>query len=81
MLDGLGRNLIAGSADRGDGGNLKGNVVSKGLEGLSLSGLGLLESELDENADLTTHVDVRSESTVLGLAAAKREIFMFSPMM
>lgn len=54
MLDGLGRNLIAGSADRGDGGNLKGNVVSEGLEGLSLSGLGLLEGELDEDADLTT---------------------------
>lgn len=71
MLDGLGRNLIAGSADRGDGGNLKGNVVSEGLEGLSLSGLGLLESKLDEDADLTTHVDVRSESAVLGLTGGE----------
>ena len=52
MLDGLSRNLIAGSADRGDGGNLKGDVVSEGLEGVGLSGLGLLESELDEDADL-----------------------------
>lgn len=71
MLDGLGRNLIAGSADRGDGGNLKGNVMSEGLEGLSLSGLGLLEGELDEDADLTTHVDVRSERSVLSLAGSE----------
>ena len=71
MLDGLGRNLIAGSADRGDGGNLKGNVVSEGLEGLSLSGLGLLEGELDEDADLTTHVDVRSERAVLSLTGSE----------
>ena len=71
VLDGLSRNLIAGSADRGDGGNLKGDVVSEGLEGVGLSGLGLLEGELDEDADLTTHVDVRSESAILGLAGGE----------
>ena len=45
--------------------------MSEGLEGLGLSGLGLLEGELDEDADLTTHVDVRSESAVLGLASGE----------
>ena len=45
--------------------------MREGLEGLSLSGLGLLEGELDEDADLTTHVDVRSERAVLGLAGSE----------
>ncbi len=45
--------------------------MSEGLEGFSLSGLSLLEGELDEDADLTTHVDVRSERAVLSLAGSE----------
>ncbi len=42
--------------------------MSEGLEGLGGSSLGLLEGELDEDADLATHVNVRGNATGSGLA-------------
>ena len=65
------RDILANSADRSGGCNLQRNIVSEGLESVGRSGLGLVESELDENADLATHMDVRRKRTGLNRASGE----------
>ena len=53
--------------------------MGEGLEGLGRSRLGLLEGELDEDADLAAHVDVAGERTGLGLTGGEaRELHVLT---
>ena len=71
VLDNVGGDVLATGGNGSGRGNLHGDVMSEGLELLGRSGLGLLEGELAENADLATHVDVGGEGA--GLDGAEGE--------
>lgn len=62
-LDEVGGDVLAVESGWSGGCDVKGEVLDDITEGIALSGVGLVGTDFDEDADLATHVDVGRDGT------------------